>query len=139
MLREKFAQVCELAAQYKARLDEWEAAWEAWAEAVLAGEDAGEQPEAVPFEDPANVSCLLMASAITPGAAEAYGWRRYWLLLAVSESQLADEERAQRYARRWARQRGLVFEGLMWVAPTWACDLPSSHLHIPPRFDSSAG
>jgi len=133
---EKMGLADDLARQRKRDRDlaaEWEAA-------VLSGDPppdidwkAMDERE---WRHPAHRRCILLASAITPGAAEAYGWRRYWVVLAVDEWGLADEEKAYRYAQRWARRRELRLEGCpYWESPA-DLDNIGAHVIIPQRFDA---
>jgi len=143
-LQEKFEAAMLAAdslAQQRARDRELAVAWEA---AVLAGEIPPDMDWAAidkrEWKHPAHRRCILVASAITPGAAEAYGWRRSWIVLAVGdgEDKEPDEEKAYRYAKRWARRRGLRLEGCPYWESVANVDKIAGHLELPQRFDAGA-
>jgi len=140
MLKQSFEAKMQLAsdlALQRARDRELSAQWE---EAILSGDIPPDMDWAAMNErewrHPAHRQSILIAQAITPGAAEAYGWRRYWIVLAISQYCLADEEKALRYASRWAKRRGLRLEGCpYWESPA-NVDKIAGHVELPQRFDA---
>jgi len=115
------------------RNKEKRAAYQKWADA-LAAADAGAGPDPGPEPD-LDLGYVVVAKGITRGSAEAYGWRRFRIAVAVSpdgrELSPSVRDRAWAYGARWARKRGLRFEGL---EEAFAC--PDPMIEFPPRFDA---
>jgi len=145
MLKQKFEEAMELAASLARQREEDRALAAEWEEAILSGDIHPDVDFAAMNErewrHPAHRLSLLVASAITHGAAETYGWRRYWIVLAVGDGQdkEPDEEKAYRYAKRWAKRRGLRLEGCpYWESVANVDKIAGHHLELPQRFDAGA-
>jgi len=108
-LVEKAREIVKKAKAEEAALNQEKLEWE---KAVIKGDDIGPiRHSPKPNSEKLREPMAFVATGVTKGRGEGYGWKRYALLLGGALREGDDTRNIYKYARQRFKKEGLVFEG----------------------------